>query len=170
KFLISSIPYLSIAIRSGPIPNANPLYIFGSYPAIDSTSGCTIPAPKISIQPDCLQTEHPDPEQTLQDISISTDGSVKGKKLGRKRISRSLPKIAFANVSKVPFKSLIRTSLSTYNPSICVNGCEWVASSLSRRYTLPGQIIRTGPSPPNALIVRACTGEVCVLNNSSSVK
>src|SRR5699024_4310656 len=107
--------------RSGPIPNANPLYIFGSYPAIDSTSGCTIPAPKISIQPDCLQTEHPDPQQTLQDISISTDVSVKGKKLGRKRISRSLPRIAFANVSKVTCRSLIRTCLSTYIPSGCVN-------------------------------------------------
>src|SRR5699024_11102797 len=119
--ILSSIPYLSIAIRSGPIPNANPLYIFGSYPAIDSTSGCTIPAPKISIQPDCLQTEHPDPEQTLQDISISTDDSVKGKKVDRKRISRSLPQLAFPNVCKFPLRSLNRKSLSTYNSSIGEN-------------------------------------------------
>src|SRR5690625_888601 len=66
-----------------------------------------MPAPKISIQPVCLQTEHPSPAHTLQEISISTDGSVKGKKLGRKRISRSAPNICFANKSNVPFKSNI---------------------------------------------------------------
>src|SRR5699024_252044 len=100
-------------LRSGPIPKANPVYSFGSYPAISNTLGCTMPAPKISIHPDFLQTEHPSPLQTLHEISISTDGSVKGKKLGRKRISRSSPKIFFANKFNVPFKSLIRTFLST---------------------------------------------------------
>ena len=90
------MPYFNIAIRSGPIPNANPVYFLESKPAISKTFGWTSPAPKISIQPVCLQTEQPSPLQTLQEMSISTDGSVNGKKLGRRRISRSSPNRCFA--------------------------------------------------------------------------
>ena len=61
KSLISSIPYFSMKIRSGPIPKAKPLNTSGSYPPFSSTFGWTIPAPRISTQPVCLQTEHPEP-------------------------------------------------------------------------------------------------------------
>src|SRR5699024_11080443 len=119
-----STPYFSIAIRSGPIPKANPVYLSVSYPAISRTFGCTIPAPNISIQPVFLHTEQPSPPHTLHEISISTEGSVNGKKLGRSRISRSAPNICFANSLSVPFKSLIRTCSSIYNPSITLKRVE----------------------------------------------
>src|SRR5699024_1505432 len=62
-------------LRSGPIPKANPVYSFGSYPAISNTLGCTMPAPKISIHPDFLQTEHPSPLQTLDRKSTRLNSS-----------------------------------------------------------------------------------------------
>ena len=44
-----------------------------------STRGSTIPAPKISIQPELEQTPQPFPSQNGQVISTSADGSVNGK-------------------------------------------------------------------------------------------
>ena len=44
----SFTPYLSIARRSRPMPNAKPEYFSGSMPPLRSTSGCTTPAPAIS--------------------------------------------------------------------------------------------------------------------------
>ena len=61
------MPYFSIAMRSGPIPNANPEYSAGSYPTARSTFGCTIPAPRISSQ------------SPRHSIDISTPGSTNGK-------------------------------------------------------------------------------------------
>ena len=60
-------------------------------PAMSSTFGSTSPAPRISTQPECLQTAQPAPSQRKQDTSTSTLGSVNGKKLVRKRVSRSAP-------------------------------------------------------------------------------
>src|SRR5699024_12078015 len=71
------MPYLSIAILSGPMPNAKPEYSSGSNPAISSTFGCTMPEPRISIQPERLHTLHPAPSHLKHEISTSTLGSVK---------------------------------------------------------------------------------------------
>ena len=57
------MPYLSIATRSIPIPNANPWYTSESNPHISKTRGLTIPAPKISIHPVCLHIGQPLPPQ-----------------------------------------------------------------------------------------------------------
>ena len=58
---MSVIPYLNIAKRSSPTPNANPVYSSGLYPFIFSTFGCTIPEPSSSIHPVCLHRLHPFP-------------------------------------------------------------------------------------------------------------
>jgi hypothetical protein len=44
------MPYLSIAMRSIPMPQAKPWYSSGSSPQLRSTFGCTMPQPRISIQ------------------------------------------------------------------------------------------------------------------------
>ena len=67
-----------------------------------------------------------------QEMSTSTLGSVKGKKCGRRRISRSGPKIARANASSVPFRSASVMSSSTARPSTWWN-CGVCVASLSRR-------------------------------------
>ena len=60
-----------------------------------NTAGSTIPAPRISSQPVPLQTRQPSapteprPPQITQPMSTSALGSVKGKKLGRKRTADS---------------------------------------------------------------------------------
>jgi phenylalanyl-tRNA synthetase beta chain len=51
-------------------------------------------------------------------LPISTDGSVNGKKCGRRRTWRSGPKIARANASSVPLRSASVMSSSTARPSI----------------------------------------------------
>ena len=60
-------------------------------PHISSTWGFTMPPPSTSIQPVPLQTRQPLPWQAAQVRSTSVDGSVKGKKLGRKRVVMPLP-------------------------------------------------------------------------------
>ena len=40
-------------------------------------SGSTMPQPRISTHPVCLQNEHPFPPQRLHEMSISAEGSVK---------------------------------------------------------------------------------------------
>ena len=52
--------YFSWQILSMPIPNAKPVYLLGSMPKFCSIFGCTIPLPRISTQPLCLHTLHPD--------------------------------------------------------------------------------------------------------------
>src|SRR5256885_4831866 len=80
-----SMPYFSIASRSMPMPNANPLTFFGSYPTNPYTAGSTIPAPNNSIHPAPLHLPQvpdavvPLPPQNTHDTSNSTDGSVNGK-------------------------------------------------------------------------------------------
>src|SRR5688572_8518618 len=44
----SLIWYLSMVIRSIPIPKAKPVYFSGSIPQFSSTFGCTMPQPNIS--------------------------------------------------------------------------------------------------------------------------
>ena len=73
------------------MPKAKPVYSSGSMPPIFSTRGCTMPAPKISIQPAPLHTRQPLPPQAEQDTSTSTLGSVNGKNDGRKRTFVSGP-------------------------------------------------------------------------------
>src|SRR5215510_8853648 len=85
KRRISLIPYFNNAGRSIPMPNAKPVYLFGSMPQLERTFGCTIPLPSISSQPVFLQTLQPAPLHSMQLISISALGSVNGKYEGRKR-------------------------------------------------------------------------------------
>ena len=57
--------------------------LLGSMPQLIRTLGSTMPQPKISIQPLCLQKLQPLPPHTWQLTSTSQEGSVKGKKCGR---------------------------------------------------------------------------------------
>ena len=59
------------------------------------TAGSTMPQPRSSIQPECLHLRQPLPPQKMQEIWTSALGSVKGKKLGKKRVLTSEPKRAF---------------------------------------------------------------------------
>src|SRR6202035_5318006 len=109
-------PYLSIAIRSTPMPKAKPEIFSGSYPlrlTKSKTFGSTMPQPSISIHPVCLHGRHgalslprlPLPPHTKHDTNISALGSVKGKNDGRKLVFTSDPNSAFIARSSVPFKS-----------------------------------------------------------------
>ena len=57
--------------------------LLGVDAAVDQDVGSTMPQPKISIQPLCLQKLQPLPPHTWQLTSTSQEGSVKGKKCGR---------------------------------------------------------------------------------------
>jgi hypothetical protein len=139
----SGTPYLSWAIRSMPIPKAKPWTRSGSYPfsaTKPKTLGSTIPEPRISIQPTPLQSgsrepsgSFPLPPQRKQETSTSTLGSVKGKNPGRKRVSRSGPKIPRASSSSVPFRSASVMSSPTASPSTWWKIGLWVASKGSER-------------------------------------
>src|SRR5687768_3991383 len=58
---MSGSRYRSIAMRAGPIPNAQPVYFSASTPQAVSTLGWTMPEPRISIHPVFLQPGHPLP-------------------------------------------------------------------------------------------------------------
>ena len=73
------------------------------------------------------------PPQRKQETSTCTLGSVKGKKSGRNRVSRSGPKIARANSSSVPFRSARVMSVPTARPSTWWKIGLWVASKGSER-------------------------------------
>src|SRR5262245_28800526 len=60
-----------MAMRAGPMPNAQPVYRSLSTPDASSTLGCTIPDPRISIQPVPLHAGHPAPPQMPHCTSIS---------------------------------------------------------------------------------------------------
>ena len=66
-------------MRSTPSPKAYPVYNLLSIPHCSSTLGSTIPHPRISTHPVCLQKPHPLPPQIWHEISISALGSVNGK-------------------------------------------------------------------------------------------
>src|SRR5579863_8116989 len=117
KRRISLMPYLIIAMRSIPMPKANPEYIVGSMPLERNTLGCTMPVPSSSIQRVCLHTEHP-VVQKGHEASISNPGSTKGKNPGRTRISNvSLSNILRKKVCAVANKLLTDIFLSTNNIS-----------------------------------------------------
>ena len=78
-----------------------------------------MPHPRISSQPDRLQTGQPRPPQITHEIAISALGSVNGKYDGTNRARVSGPKNARAKCSSTPFRSEKRTPSSTTNPSIC---------------------------------------------------
>jgi len=136
----SGNPYFRNAIRSMPIPNAKPCHSSVSSPAIASTFWSTSPAPRISIQPECLHTTQPAPSHRKQDTSTSTLGSVNGKKLVRNRVSRSAPNSDRAKYASVPLRSPSVMPRSTTRPSTWWKIGECVASGVSRRYTRPGTI------------------------------
>src|SRR6202165_2212896 len=101
---MSSTPYFNKAIRSAPMPNANPETFLGSYPLSftnSNTFGSTIPHPRISIHPVCLHGRHgsfpppPLPTQIKHDTYISALGSVNGKNDGRKLVLTLDPKNSF---------------------------------------------------------------------------
>ena len=133
-------------MRAGPMPHANPVYFSLSTPQFSSTAGCTMPEPRISIQPVCLQVGQPPPapRQIWHCTSISADGSVKGKNDGRNRTRVSAVKNFRANVARVALKSTKLIPSSTARPSICSNTGACDASKGSRRYTWPGMTTRMG--------------------------
>ena len=75
----SGTSYFRQAMRSTPMPKANPEYSSGSMPLMESTFGSTMPQPKISIQPVPLHMRQPSPWQMPQLTSASAEGSVNGK-------------------------------------------------------------------------------------------
>src|SRR5579863_6754948 len=91
---MSSTPYFNKAIRSAPMPKANPETFFGSYPLSftnSNTLGSTMPHPNTSIHPVCLHGRHgalpsrfPLPPQMKHVTYNSALGSVNGKNDGRK--------------------------------------------------------------------------------------
>src|SRR6185312_12970637 len=101
------------------------------------TAGSTMPQPSSSIQPECLHLRQPLPPQKMQLICTSADGSVKGKKLGKKRVLTDEPKSAFMAWSSVPLRSEKVMLVSTQRPSTWWKMGEWVASAASLRWTLP---------------------------------
>src|SRR5207237_950368 len=101
------------AMRSIPTPKANPEYFSGSILTPAKTLGFTIPAPKSSIHPECLQVGQPAPLQIQQETSIWAEGSVNGKKEGRKRVFTVGAKKSWAKRAKVPFKSANEIPSST---------------------------------------------------------
>ena len=125
--------YLSSAMRSTPMPNANPEYFLESMPHMSSTFGLTMPAPSTSIQPVPLHIRQPSPWQFAQVRSTSADGSVNGKNDGRKRVRMPSPYIWRANSSSVPFRSPMVMFSSMTRPSIWWNTGECVASASSAR-------------------------------------
>src|SRR3954471_16547440 len=127
-----------------PIPHAKPVYFSGSYPTASNTAECTIPQPRISIQPLFLHIEQPSPPHAQQLMSTSALGSVYGKKLGRNRSRELPPNISRANASSVPLRSASEIPSPTTSPSSCVKFGVCVRSRSSLRYTLPGTTIRTG--------------------------
>ena len=53
-----------------------------------------MPQPSSSIQPECLHLRQPLPPQKMQEICTSAEGSVNGKKLGKKRVFTAEPNSA----------------------------------------------------------------------------
>src|SRR4029079_18276617 len=102
-------------LRAGPWPNANPVDRSLSTPAASMTLGCTIPEPRISIQPVPLQVGQPAPPHTPHCTSISADGSVNGKNDGRNRVLDA-PKNSSANRLSVALRSTKLTPSSTDSP------------------------------------------------------
>ncbi len=80
------------------------------------------------------------PRQTKQIMSISADGSVKGKYDGRNRVLIPSPKSAPSMWSSEPRRWAIVMPLSTTSPSTWWNIGLCVASYGSVRNTRPGQI------------------------------
>src|SRR5207247_10975158 len=74
-------------MRSGPMPHAKPVYFSLSTLQLSSTAGCTMPEPRISIQPVCLHAAQPEPPQIWHRTSISADGPLNDQYEGRKRTS-----------------------------------------------------------------------------------
>ncbi len=103
-----------------------------------------MPQPRSSIQPECLHLRQPLPPQKMQEIWTSAEGSVKGKKEGKKRVLTREPKRAFMAWSRVPLRSEKVMSVSTARPSTWWKMGEWVASAASLRWTLPGMTMRIG--------------------------
>lgn len=85
-----------------------------------------------SSQPVCLHTRQPLPLQITHWMSTSAEGSVKGKKDGRKRTSSCFSKKARRNSSMVPLRSAKLTPSSTSRPSTWWNIGEWVRSESQR--------------------------------------
>ncbi len=96
-------------MRSRPKPNAKPVQRSGSYPTAANTLGSTMPAPATSSQ-------SVRPFLSVHATLTSTDGSVKGKKCGITRTSRSPSSRCRKNVM-VPFRCAKLSPSSTASPS-----------------------------------------------------
>jgi len=137
-------------------------------PPCRSTLGCIIPQPAISSQ-------RPLRAPLMKATSISAEGSVNGKKDGRKRTCRSsLSKKLRRKSATTPFRSAKLTDSPIHRPSIWWNIGEWVASE-STRYTRPGAITRSSGMVSRSLwastwacMARIWTGLVWVRSSTLS--
>ena len=148
------------------MPKAKPLHSSGSMPTLRKTWGCTMPHPRISIQPVWEQVPQPLPPQKTHEISISADGSVKGKKLGRIRIFVWGVNNRCRKCSRVPRRCPMLIPRSTSSPSAWWNIGERRMVISSRRNTLPHDITLIGGLERS--IVRICTLLVWVRRRSFS--
>src|SRR2546427_753633 len=98
-----------------------------------------MPEPRISSQPPCLQSRQPSPRQTKHSTSTSAEGSVNGKKDGRKRMRERGPNISRANSSSVPLRSAMVMPRSTASPSTWWNigECDMSAAARQREVEPP---------------------------------
>jgi len=94
KERMSGISWRIWANRSIPKPKAKPDQILESILTAANTAGSTMPQPPSSIHPLCEHVRQPSPRHSVQVISYSADGSVKGKYAGRKRDWMPAPKYA----------------------------------------------------------------------------
>src|SRR5690606_254347 len=112
-------------------------------PQLRSTFGCTMPQPRISNQSSPSFRVSLPPERS-QRMSISAEGSVKGKWCGRKRAcTASSSKKRAMKAASVVFRWPMWMSRSITRPSIWWNIGVWVAS-LSLRKVRPGAMMRIG--------------------------
>ncbi len=118
----------------------------GRCPRRESTFGSTMPQPPSSIHPVREHTRQPSPPQKMQLTASSADGSVKGKKSGRKRVRIvSSPNSARTNVSMVPNRSPSVMPRSTASASIWWNTGELRGRRASRSGTTrPGATTKIG--------------------------
>jgi hypothetical protein len=75
---MSGMPWRSMVIRSSAHAEGEALVALGVEPPLRSTTGWTMPAPRMVTQPVFLHAGQPGPPQIRQLMSNATDGSVNG--------------------------------------------------------------------------------------------
>ena len=120
-----------------------------SIPQASSTLGSTMPHPRISTHPVCLQKPHPFPPHKWHEMSISAEGSVKGKYDGRNRMRVSGPNSSRAKYKKRLFQICERyifiniESFDLVEEAVCASGNGFVAVYAPRADDANGRFLRS---------------------------